>query len=109
MTAATTLMGRLDFGSGMSSRGSRFALLHVEPEQLLSHEQDVTGCERMLGTQPDEGAVRAAHVGEIHVAVVLARDTAVEPGDVAVFGEEDIASLAAEVDPRLGHREGVAR
>src|SRR5690349_10611086 len=62
----------------------------------------------MLGAQPDEGAVRAAHVGEIHVAVVLARDATMEPGDVAVFGEEDVAALAPEVDAGLRYRERVA-
>ena len=30
-----------------------------------------------------------------------------EPGDVPVFREEDIAALTTDVDPRLGHGERV--
>ena len=61
-----------------------------------------------LAGEADEGAVRAAEVGQeercpSHV------QAAVQAGDVAVLGEEDVAALAPEVNAGLRDREGVAR
>src|SRR3954465_5159432 len=107
MTAATTRIGRVDLGSGI--RGRRDGALHVEAEELLPHEQDVARRERMLGSQPDERAVRATHVREVHVAVRFAGKAAVQAGDVAVFREEYVAALAAEVNAGFRDRERIAR
>src|SRR5689334_6415013 len=71
MTAATTRMGRVDVGAGMPKRRLD---LHVDSEELLPHEQHVARRERVLRAEPNERAVRATHVREVHVAVLLTRD-----------------------------------
>src|SRR5262249_52163785 len=94
---------RRSFHRGSASAPS----LHPDPEQLLPHEQHVVVPELLLAAEADEGAVGAAEVGEPDLALV-GRDHAVQAGDVAVLGEGDVAAPAADVEARLGDREGVA-
>lgn len=78
-------------------------MLHGDAEELLAHEEDVPVDHLGLALDADERAVRAPEVGEVELAV-LGREAAVQARDVAVFGEEDVAALAAEVDAGGGDR-----
>src|SRR5262249_46289311 len=55
----------------------------------------------------NERAVGAAEIGEVELSA-LGSEAAVQSRDVSIFGEEDVATLAAEVDPGVGDRVGVA-
>src|SRR5262249_7330924 len=67
---------------------------HVHAEELLAHQEHVAAHHLGLATDAQEGAVGAAEVGEEDLPA-LGRDAAVQAGDVAVLGEEDVAALAA--------------
>src|ERR1041385_4183942 len=62
ITAATTRMGRVEIGAVIRERRLE---LHVDAEQLLSHEKHVARRQWVFGAQPDERAVRAADVREV--------------------------------------------
>src|SRR5688572_28660732 len=81
----------------------------IDPEQLLPHQQDVPWLERLLVTNANERAVRAADVRERHRPVRLLAHPAVQPRNVPVFGEQDVPALAPAVHPALRDRERVAR
>src|SRR6185437_3217789 len=105
MTAATTRIVRSDADDSISL--SPPASSHRHAEKLLPHEEHVAVDDLRLGQEPEEGAVGAAEIGQVHLPV-LRRDAAVEAGDVAVLGEDHVAALAAEVHARLRDGEGVA-
>src|ERR1700729_1116906 len=91
----------------MSSTGRDGAPLDCDAEELLSHEQHVPRADVRLAGDANEGAVRAPEIGQKD-SLAVPRPAAVQPRDVAVFGKEDVATLAAEVDAALRNRKRVA-
>src|SRR6478735_808521 len=81
----------------------------IDAEQLLTHEQDVGRAHGSLATQTHEGAVRAADVRQIDLTVRALGDAAMQAGDVAVFGKQNVAALTTAVYASLRDREGIAR
>src|SRR5260370_28138460 len=79
-----------------------------DAKQLVSHEQHVVVRELALFVEATKGSVGASEVGEER-SVVFPADAAVKPGDVTVFGKENVAALASDVDAVLGHGVRVAR
>src|SRR4051812_30454689 len=79
-----------------------------DAEELLSHQQHVVVEQLALFVEPRERSVRAPEIGE-KSAVVLPADAAVKTRNVAVFGKENVAALAADVDAVLRNRIGIAR
>src|ERR1700692_1991930 len=84
----------LDRCPARERRGSK-----ADAEELLTHEQHVARANIRLG-DPDEGAVRAAQIGEKELRAVP-REATVQARDVSVLGEEDVPALATEVDATL--------
>src|SRR5882724_11240980 len=100
MTAATTRIVR---GTLIPRRSV------VDPEQLLTHQQDVGRAHLLLGANAHERAVGAADVSQIDLAVRTFGDAAVQARDVAVFAEANVSTFAAAVHATLWDRERIAR
>src|SRR5512145_1398216 len=101
MTAATT---RIVGGSIMRLTKCGLFRSEIDPEQLLTHQQDIAGVEPTLAPQSMEGAVRTTHVRKIDSAVTARCDAAVKPRDVPILGEEHVATLPTAMDPPVGNR-----
>ena len=107
-TAATTRIVR-SWLIVVADRARARRASHRHAEELLPHEQDVARARRRSPRARRTKVPFELPRSVEHEPAALPREPAVQAGDVAVLGEEDVAALASEVDAALGDRERVAR
>src|SRR5262245_18264402 len=90
-----------------SSRRTLLPDVEIHAEKLLAEEHEGSVLNRPLVAELDEGAVRAAEIGEIHTSVALG-DACMHARDVAVVGEIDVAAFASDRHRVAEEREGRA-